>query len=99
MDLTNFFVTFFASSSLAWKLSYFAVIGMYFCRFVDFATALATGPSEVLEIWGGQVKENKSEGRSEVLLGPNDDIEFIKHFLNIFEHDKFAIKEIESGTK
>ena len=57
MDLTNFFVTFFASSSLAWKLSYFAVIGMYFCRFVDFATALATGPSEILKVLGGQVKE------------------------------------------
>ena len=29
------------------------------------------------------VKENKSEGRSEVLLGMNNNIEFLKYFKNI----------------
>ena len=28
-------------------------------------------------------KENKEEGRSEVLLGPDNNIEFLKHFMNI----------------
>ena len=28
-------------------------------------------------------KENKLEGCSEVLLGPNDDMEFLNHFMNI----------------
>ena len=28
-------------------------------------------------------KENKLEGRSEVLLGPDNNIEFFKHFMNI----------------
>ena len=29
------------------------------------------------------VKGNKEEERSEVLLGPDNDIEFLKHFMNI----------------
>ena len=29
-------------------------------------------------------KENKKEGHSEVLLGPDNDIDFLKHFINIF---------------
>ena len=30
-----------------------------------------------------ETKENKQEGRSEVLLDPDNNIEFLKHFMNI----------------
>ena len=29
------------------------------------------------------IKENKQEGHSEILLGPDKNIEFLKHFMNI----------------
>ena len=35
-----------------------------------------------------ETKENKSEGRSELLLGRDNNIEFLKHFMNILLKDK-----------
>ena len=74
---------------LLWSKGYLA------CRFFDILSPVLSRLPYLNCILAALPKENKQEGRSEVLLGPDNNIEFLRHFMNIllkrFWHDKFAI--------
>ena len=55
------------------------------------------GMTEILSICNSFKPTDKifvKEGRSEVLLGPDNDIEFLKHFMNILKKLKYTLIEI-----